>query len=143
MKTNSLAGSPEADRAAMTALGPGIGLTRMPASRADRTRCWPGSEMPGVPASDTSATDSPACSRAISLRRFAPLVVLAEADHRLADGVVGEELRRPPGVFGRDHVHFLQRPQRAERQVFQIADGRGDDEQGAGHGVCRRDYPYN
>ena len=53
--------------AALTALGPGIGSTRMPASRAAATSAWPGSDTSGVPASDTSAIDSPARSRSISL----------------------------------------------------------------------------
>ena len=43
----------------MTALGPGMLSTRIPAARAAATSDWPGSEISGVPASDTSAIDSP------------------------------------------------------------------------------------
>ena len=46
-----------------TALGPGTGSILMPASLARRTRCVPGSDMVGVPASDTRAMLSPAFSR--------------------------------------------------------------------------------
>ena len=67
---NSVAGRPNAEIAAMTALGPGMLSTRIPASRAADTSVWPGSEMSGVPASDTSAIDSPACSRSTSLGVF-------------------------------------------------------------------------
>ena len=50
----------------MTALGPGMLSTRIPAARAAATNVWPGSEMSGVPASDTSAIESPARSRSMS-----------------------------------------------------------------------------
>jgi hypothetical protein len=48
----------------MMALGPGIASTRTPLARAAATNPWPGSEITGVPASETSAMDSPASSRA-------------------------------------------------------------------------------
>jgi hypothetical protein len=44
--------------------GPGSGTIRWPAARTRATSRAPGSEMPGVPASTTSATDSPAASSA-------------------------------------------------------------------------------
>jgi hypothetical protein len=37
--------------------------------------------------------------------------VLAKADHRLADGVVGQQFGGAARVFGRNEVDFLQRPQ--------------------------------
>jgi hypothetical protein len=54
----------------MTALGPGMLSTRMPAARAAATSVCPGSEMSGVPASDTSAMESPARSRSTSRGAF-------------------------------------------------------------------------
>ena len=54
---------------------------------------------------------------------------------RLADLVVGEQLGGAPRVFGGDEIDLAQRAQRPERQVLEVADGRGDDEEGAGHGV--------
>jgi APA family basic amino acid/polyamine antiporter len=56
-----------ASDAAAAALGPGIGLTRMPARCASATMKAPGSARPGVPASLTSATFLPSRSAAISL----------------------------------------------------------------------------
>ena len=50
---------PDAERAAATADGPGIGITRMPSARAAATRSVPGSLIAGVPASVTSATSRP------------------------------------------------------------------------------------
>ena len=44
---------PEAEMAVITALGPGITSTRIPASVAAATISAPGSETVGVPASDT------------------------------------------------------------------------------------------
>ena len=67
---NPAAGSPLADTAAMTALGPGIASTRIPAARASDTRNCPGSETIGVPASETSAIESPAFSRSTSCEAF-------------------------------------------------------------------------
>jgi hypothetical protein len=52
-------GSPDTDSAATAALGPGTGTTASPSARASRTSRYPGSEMPGVPASDTRATLRP------------------------------------------------------------------------------------
>jgi len=54
-----------------SAHGPGTGSTRNPAPRAARTTRSPGSLMPGLPASVTSATFSPRRNRSMisSLRR--------------------------------------------------------------------------
>ena len=54
----------------MTALGPGMLSTRMPDARAAATSDWPGSDTSGVPASETSAIDSPLASRATSVGVF-------------------------------------------------------------------------
>ena len=57
-------------KAASTALAPGMGSTRIPASMAARISWPPGSETVGVPASETSATLSPRCSRSTSEADF-------------------------------------------------------------------------
>ena len=52
--------TPLAINAVMTALAPGMGITPRPASRTARTMRAPGSLTAGAPASETSATRSPA-----------------------------------------------------------------------------------
>ena len=66
-------GRPDRVSAAMAALGPGRVVTARPAARASRTSLYPGSEMSGVPASDSSATDS-AAIRSISRARSVSLL---------------------------------------------------------------------
>ena len=61
-KTNRPVGSPLMTRAVIAALGPGTVSTVWPAAAAARTSRSPGSEMPGVPASVTTATWRPASS---------------------------------------------------------------------------------
>ena len=56
-------GSPEATSAQVTAEGPGMTSTASPASRTASTRRWPGSDTPGIPASETNATFSPRSMR--------------------------------------------------------------------------------
>ena len=68
----------------MMALAPGMDTTGSPAWRAALTRCRPGSETSGVPASDTSATLSPARSRSISQ----PVFWVSLCSWRLVVGVV-------------------------------------------------------
>ncbi len=58
-KRKRLAGKPAAEIAAAAALGPGSGLTAMPAACACATSHAPGSDSAGVPASLTSATFFP------------------------------------------------------------------------------------
>ena len=70
----------------------------------------------------------------MSRGRLAPLVVLVQADHRAMDLVVRQQFRGAPGVFGGDEIDLAQRPQRPKREVLEVADRRGDDEEGAGHG---------
>ena len=55
--------SPLATRAHVTAEGPGTTSTLSPASSAASTSFWPGSLTPGMPASETNATRSPASRR--------------------------------------------------------------------------------
>ena len=63
---NGTKGNPEATAAATPALTPGIGSIGISALTQASTSSIPGSEIPGVPASETSAIDSPDFSRAIS-----------------------------------------------------------------------------
>ena len=57
--------SPLRQRADTAALGPGITTVGTPASAASRTKSSPGSEMQGMPASETTAAVSPAKIRLI------------------------------------------------------------------------------
>jgi hypothetical protein len=59
-KQNLSVGSPETASAVVTADGPGRAVTLMPAAAAAATSRYPGSLMPGVPASVTSRTSLPA-----------------------------------------------------------------------------------
>jgi len=61
-------GSPEATSAVVTALGPGSTSTSIPPAMHSRTSAKPGSEINGVPASDTSAMSAPARIRCASAR---------------------------------------------------------------------------
>ena len=56
IKVNSFVLNPEHISADIPATGPGIGITSISFSIASFTIASPGSEMPGVPASDTIAT---------------------------------------------------------------------------------------
>ena len=60
-------GKPDDTRAGTKAVAPGRHCTSMPLRTHSRTTRKPGSEMPGVPASDTKATVSPAFSLLITL----------------------------------------------------------------------------
>lgn len=62
---------PDATSAASNADGPGIGTTRCPASTTLCTIRAPGSEISGVPASETIATSSPASSHSKSCAALA------------------------------------------------------------------------
>ena len=68
---NRSVGKPATVSAASTAEAPGSAVTAWPAARAARASLKPGSEISGVPASETSATAAPAASRARSFGRAA------------------------------------------------------------------------
>ena len=53
------------------------------------------------------------------------------------DAVVIEQLLRLPGIFAGDLVHFLEHAQGTQRDVFQIADGRGHKVKGGTRGMGR------
>lgn len=55
-------GNPDKMRAAMIAEGPGIYSTLIPRSMTLGISCCPGSDKPGVPASETNAIDFPSVS---------------------------------------------------------------------------------
>ena len=65
-KKNRSMGNGDADSAAVSELGPGIGTTLTPSPLTRRTSSNPGSEMSGVPASDISATLWPRWRRSSS-----------------------------------------------------------------------------
>ena len=87
---NVSVGRPDPARAASAALGPGMGSTRMPASMALRISCRPGSEIVGVPASETRAIESPRCRRSTRAADF----LFSLCSWRLVVGVVIEKRER-------------------------------------------------
>ena len=104
---------PERTAAQTKALGPGSTSTPMPAARAARINSRPGSEMPGMPASVTTATS--ALARALEYRSGRGLRVLfAIAQRRFRRQV--ECVQQPPQrarVFGDDEFAIAQRIERA------------------------------
>lgn len=83
---NSLALTPAAARIVVTALGPGIATTMCPSSRAILTRCRPGSDTSGVPASETRAIEAPSPRR----RRSESAFLVSLCSCRLVVGVAIE-----------------------------------------------------
>ena len=77
------------------------------------------------------------------------LVVLVITDRRFVDAVVIEQLARLPRVLASHQVCLAQNPQRAQRDVLQIADRRGHQVERSGHGyqsmsrtaACTRNRP--
>jgi len=55
------------------------------------------------------------------------LIVLVIAGHRRGDRVVVEQHARGARVLGGDQAGLAQNPQRAQRDIFQVADGGGND----------------
>ena len=49
------------------------------------------------------------------------------ADGRFMNAEMIQQLARVSRVFARNHTHFFQHPQRAQRDVFEIAYRRGDE----------------
>ena len=58
---------PDAEIAVITADGPGRAVTSIPAARTSCISAYPGSEIPGVPASEISAISFHSCRSAMSL----------------------------------------------------------------------------
>ena len=132
-KTKPSPPNPDPEMTARAALGPGTGSTRSPASCAAAISRAPGSETTGVPASDTTAMDSPPMQARDQARRFARLIVLVKARRRRRDRVVLKEPGRPACVLCCDYGHFAQDPQRAQRDILEIADRCRYHIQSAGH----------
>ena len=82
--------------------------------------------MPGVPASVTSATDSPFASRADDALDPGPLVVLVNAQNRGIDLEMPQQDAGSAGVFSRDQLDLLEDLDGAERHVLEVADRRRD-----------------
>ncbi len=53
-------------------------------------------------------------------------------DHRLLDGMAGEQFAAVPGVFGHNNIHLPQCAQRAQSDIFHVANRRADDEKCSG-----------
>ena len=129
-RTQTVRCQPAGTDAAVNALAPGMGSreARVPDRR---TSAAPGSEIPGVPASLTRATDSPG-PKPVRMRVDPALfVVLVEAEERCLDLVVPEQVTGAPRVFGGDQIDFAEHPQRPQRDVLEVADRRRDDEERA------------
>ena len=115
------------------ALTPGTGSTGIPVARHAETSSTPGSETPGVPASVTSSNRSALLETRNQLRYAATNVVLVEAERWSRYAVMSEQPSRAAGVFRSNQIDGSKHPQRPQRDVLQVADGRGDHEQRAGH----------
>ncbi len=89
--------------------------------------------MPGVPASDTTATDCAARQLIHQLTPPRPLVVFVETDEAGGNAEVAQQLTRPPGVLGSDDAHFSEHAQGAGADVLEMPDRSGHDEQRTGH----------
>ncbi len=66
-------------------------------------------------------------------RCFRRFVVLMQARCRRPNRMTRKQASSPPRILSRDDRHFTENSQRPKRDVFQISDGRGNDEQRAGH----------
>ena len=50
---------------------------------------------------------------------------------------MSKKIRSAAGVLGRDEVDLLEDADRPQREIFKVADGRGDHVEGAGHARYR------
>ena len=94
-----------------------------------RTSAKPGSEISGMPASETSATVSPARIRATSSRARARSLCSCKLTSRAPDAVAIEQHARVARVLAGDHVGLAQRREHAQRHVLEVADRRRAHEQ--------------
>src|SRR5205807_6891114 len=72
--------------------------------------------------------------------RFATFVVFVKARGWCRDSVPREKVRGAPRIFSGDERHFTKHAQRPGRNVFEVADWRGNHEQSAGHKRARLLY---
>ena len=111
MKRNPATGSPEATKANKQAEGPGTGTTTIPWAMTSRTRCSPGSEIPGNPRVRDQSHRLPGLQPRNQFRRSFPFVVLMIADQGLLQAEMVEQPQRPARILGRDQVRLPQYPQ--------------------------------
>ena len=101
---------------------------------AARASVMPGSEMPGIPASETTAMRAPASSSLDDSRALSGFVVFVVADGGGVYAEVVEQLLGLAGVFAGDTVGALEHAERAESDVFEVADGGCDQIESGGEG---------
>ena len=95
----------------MAAQGPGMVTTAWPAARASRTSLKPGSEISGVPASETSAIASVAHPRD-EAGADAIGVVIVIGGHRPLDADMVEQLGGDAAILDRDQIGAARGPRR-------------------------------
>ena len=118
--------SPDAESAVTTALGPGTGTTAKPASphAADQRRAGIADARRAGVGHQRNALARIEQSR--DFGRPSPFVVLVEAEQLRPDAMVRNQDGGHPRVFGGDHVDLSEDVERAQRDVAQIPDRRGD-----------------
>lgn len=62
--------------------------------------------------------------------RAACLIEVVAAEERLVELIMTQQLRRVTGIFRGNRVAFLERAQRAKRDIFEVADGSGNEVEG-------------
>ncbi len=97
----------------------------MPAAMAAAAICPPGSAIPGVPASLTTAIRAPCFQLCDELFGARALVVHVVADGGSVDLEVVQQLLRLARVFAGDAVYASQHAQGSQGDVLKIADWRG------------------
>ena len=114
-------------RALSAALAPGMGMTGIPPAMASVTSQEPGSLMPGMPASETTAMIPPFLRASMSSSARSRSLCW----WKLTVGVVMAKWLRSfcglAGVFAGDAVGVLRTSKGAEGDVFEVADGSGDE----------------
>ena len=86
-----------------------------------------------MPASLATAIVFPFCEVGEQARQALPLVVLVERDERLPDPQMGEQAAGVAGVLAGDEVGRLEGGPGPRREVVEVADRGGDDQEPAGH----------
>src|SRR5215471_9827069 len=75
-------------------------------------------------------------------RAFSVLIVLMQTRRWRRDSVPRQQMSRTPRIFCGDERNLSKNAKRPNRNVFEIADWRGDDEQRAGHREGRLLYHW-
>ncbi len=105
---------------------PGPERRRSPASPTARTSAAPGSLIAGVPASVTSATRLPCSSNPTTCCARRRSLCSLRLQYVGADAVVREQYPGHARVLRRDDIDLRQNVERAQGDVAQIPDRRGD-----------------